>query len=118
MISGGVNPAGRPRKRVWAIAVIWATAISILAFGWKNTLMTPTPYMDCDSMCSMSLTVVVKARSVIVTTRFSISSGEIPVNDQITVTTGISTLGKISVDIRTIVTIPNATINNATTTNV
>jgi len=66
----------------------------------------------------MSLTVVVKARSVIVMTRFSISSGEMPVIDQITVTTGISTLGKISVDIRTIVTIPNATINKATMTNV
>lgn len=36
---------------------------------------------DCDSMYSISLTVVVIARSETVTIRFSISSGEIPVND-------------------------------------
>ena len=37
--------------------------VSMLAPGWKNTLTTPMPSSDCDSMCSMSLTVVVSARS-------------------------------------------------------
>src|SRR6266850_1542343 len=80
--------------------------------------MTPTPYMDCDSMCSMSLTVVVNARSLTVTTLFSMSSGAMPVNDQITVTTGISTLGKISVGMRCTVTTPNTTSKSATITKV
>ena len=74
--------------------------------------------MDCDSMCSMSLTVVVNARSLTVTTLFSMSSGAIPVNDQMTVTTGISTLGKMSVGMRCTVTTPNTTSKSATTTNV
>jgi len=87
-------------------------------FGWKKTLMTPTPGIDCDSMCSMSLTVVVKARSVVVMTRASMSVTERPVNDQMTLTTGMSTSGKMSVGVRTIVTAPNSTISTATITNV
>src|ERR1700712_3220099 len=45
-------------------ATVCAIAVWILADGWKNTLMTVTPDSDCDSMCSMSLTVVVNPRSV------------------------------------------------------
>ena len=41
--------------------------------------MTPMPFMDWLSMCSMPLTVVVMARSAMVITRFSMSSGEMPV---------------------------------------
>ena len=71
-------PGGMMRVIVWLMAVIWATAASTLAPGWKKTLMTPTPARDWDSMCSMSLTVVVIARSLRVTMRFSISSGVRP----------------------------------------
>ena len=55
---------------------------------------------DCDSMCSMSFTVVVMARSKIVTMRFSISSGEMPPYVQTTLTTGMSIYGKISTGMR------------------
>ena len=33
MMLGGVAPGGKIRSRVWAMAVIWARATSILAFG-------------------------------------------------------------------------------------
>jgi hypothetical protein len=35
----------------------------MLAFGWKKTLMIEMPLSEVDSMCSMSLTVVVRLRS-------------------------------------------------------
>ena len=41
------------------MALTWATAALMLAPGWKKTLMMARPLMDCDSMCSISLTVVV-----------------------------------------------------------
>ena len=40
--------------------------------GWKKILMMPTPTSDCDSMWSMSLTVVVMPRSALVTMRLAI----------------------------------------------
>src|SRR6266576_7262365 len=66
----------------------------------------------------MSFTVVVMARSVTVTKRFSISSGATPGKLQITLTTGILMLGKMSVAIRVIVTIPMSTIRMAITVKV
>src|SRR6266851_1478695 len=74
--------------------------------------------MDWDSMCSMSLTAVVMARSVTVSTRFSMSFGDRPVNDQMTVITGMFTSGKMSTGMRAIVTTPSTRMSNATTTNV
>ena len=50
-------------------------------------------------MWSMPSTVVVIARSAMVITRFSMSSGAMPVYDQITLTTGMLISGKMSVDI-------------------
>ena len=73
MMSGGVMPGGRVRTAAWQIAVICAMAMSIFTFGWKNTLITPIPLSDWDSMCSMSLTVVVIPRSLMVTMRDAIS---------------------------------------------
>ena len=75
---GGVVPGGMIRSNVWQIEVIWATPASTLAPSWKYTLMTATPLYDWDSICSMSLTVVVIARSQTVTKRFSISSAATP----------------------------------------
>src|SRR5947209_12448680 len=100
-MNGGVVPVGSTRRIVWLIAVTCATAASIRTPGWKKTLMTEIPETDCDSICSMSLTVVVMARSLIVVKRFSISSGLVPLYCQMMVTTGISMLGKISVDMVT-----------------
>ncbi len=69
-------------------------------------------------MCSMSFTVVVIARSHTVTNRPCISSGATPGKLQITLTTGMSMLGKMSVDIRMMVTTPNKTIKMAITVKV
>jgi hypothetical protein len=61
----------------------------------------------------MSLTVVVMARSVTVTKRAAIFSGATPEKLQITPTTGMLILGKMSVDIRAMVTIPSRTMSIA-----
>ena len=74
--------------------------------------------MDCDSMCSMPLTVVVMARSAMVMIRFSMSSGEMPVYDQMTLTTGILISGKMSVDIFSTASPPRTKINIAITVKV
>src|SRR5260221_11607242 len=74
--------------------------------------------MVVDSMCSMSFTVVVKARSEFVVIRLVISSGLIPVNVQMTLTTGISTTGKISTGVLKIETTPRIRMSNDMTMNV
>ena len=51
MINGGCVPAGKNRNCVCEIAVIWAIAFSMLAPGWKKTLITEMPLSDCDSLC-------------------------------------------------------------------
>jgi hypothetical protein len=66
----------------------------------------------------MSFTLPVKARSVGSSTRLSMSSGEMPVNDQTTLATGMSTSGKMSVGMRAIETTPRTMMRRATTTNV
>ena len=60
------------------LAASCATAASILALGWKKILMIAMPGSDCDSMCSMSFTEVVKARSQRMVMTSAISSGEMP----------------------------------------
>lgn len=77
-MSGGVAPGGKLRTAVCDAAVICAVAASILAPGWKKTLITATPVRLWLSVCLMSLTVVIKKRSKLLTTRFSISSGGRP----------------------------------------
>ena len=78
------------RRMVCTIAVICATASSTFTVGWKYTRMTETPWYDSDSECSMSLTVVVRARSQTVTMRPSISVGVKPLYVHTMVTTGMS----------------------------
>ncbi len=56
-----------------------AIALSMFACGWKKTFTTAIPFSDCDSMCSMSSTSVVRARSVTDVIRFPMSSEESPV---------------------------------------
>ena len=51
----------------------WAIAVWMLAVGWKNTLITEIPASEVDSMCSMSLTVVVRLRSFCAAMRCPIS---------------------------------------------
>src|SRR5260370_19860573 len=99
-MEGGVMPGGMECSEDAELALSCATAASTLAVGWKNSLMMLRPGSDCDSMCSISLTVVVKARSLRMVTTSDISSGEMPPYDQITVTTGISISGKMAVGMR------------------
>src|SRR5579864_3018196 len=77
-IAGGKMPAGSECSTDCELAASCATAASILAFGWKKTLMMESPGKDCDSMCSMSLTDVVKARSQRMVMTSATSSGERP----------------------------------------
>ena len=66
----------------------------------------------------MSLTVVVMARSKIVTMRFSISSGDRPPYVQTTLTTGMSIYGKMSTGMLMIALAPRMAISTAITTKV
>ena len=95
--SGGVVPGGSCRSCVCAMAVTCATALATLTLGWKKILMTPMPFSDCDSMCSMSFTVVVSERSLWTVIRSAICWGERPVYCHTMATTGMLMLGKISV---------------------
>src|SRR6185295_14714991 len=118
MISGGVVPGGMVRRRVWLMAVTSALAAPMLASGWKKTRISPTPASDCDSMCSMLLTVVVIARSEMVTMRPSTSFGERPLNCQMTEMTGMLISGKMSTGVRAMVRTPPMAIRSAITMNV
>src|SRR4051812_31486088 len=93
---GGNIPGGSVRRIVCESAVICAIAISTFAFGCRNTRITETPLYEVDSMCSMSLTVVVIALSSTVMTRSVISFGESPLYVHTTLTTGMLIYGKIS----------------------
>src|SRR5436853_5313961 len=66
-------------------------------------------------MCSMLLTVVVIARSEMVTMRPSTSFGESPVNCQMIEITGMLMLGKMSIGVRAIVSAPPIAMRNAIT---
>ena len=98
-----------------AMAVTCATALPILTPGWKKILTTERLFTDIDSMCSMSLTVVVRERSLSVTMRSAICSGEKPWYCQMMETTGMLMLGKISTGMFTWPAGPS-TINRSATT--
>src|SRR3954467_3776723 len=73
MTSGGVMPGGSCRTWVCTAATVWAMAAWMFALGWKKTLMTVMLGSEVDSMCSMSLTVVVRPRSLEEAIRWPIS---------------------------------------------
>ena len=58
--------------------------------------MMAMPGNDCDSTCSISLTVVVRLRSVTWAIRFAMSSADKPVYVQMMLTTGILISGRTS----------------------
>src|SRR5712692_7912554 len=118
MISGGVVPGGIVLRRVWLMAVTSASAEPMFASGWKKTRIRPTPASDCDSMFSMLLTVVVIARSEMVTMRPSTSFGESPLNCQMIEMTGMLIWGKMSTGVRAMVSTPPMAISIAITMNV
>src|SRR5205809_4299567 len=118
MLSGGVFPGGIVLRRVWLMAVTSASADPMFASGWKKTRIRPTPASDCDSMCSMLLTVVVIARSEMVTMRPSTSFGESPLNCQMIEMTGMLISGKMSTGVRAMVSTPPMAMSSAITMNV
>ncbi len=79
MTSGGVAPGGICFSCACSTATVCAIAVWMLAFGCRNSLMTVMPASDCDSMCSMSLTVVVRLRSLTDVMRLAMSSADRPV---------------------------------------
>ena len=118
MINGGVCPGGIERSNVWQMAVICATPASTDAPGCRNTLMTLMPLYAVDSMCSMSLTVVVSGRSQLYMIRCSTSCALSPPYCQMTLTTGMLMDGKISVGVHSRINGVNSRSNSAATTNV
>src|ERR1700744_4936633 len=79
MTSGGRMPGGSWRSCACSIATTCAIAVGMLAFGWKKILMMEKPDIDSDSICSMSLTVVVRLRSLTEVMRWPISCADRPV---------------------------------------
>src|SRR6267142_7247589 len=73
--------------------------------------MTAMPLYDSDSICSMSLTVVVYARSLFETIRCSISCGSNPLKFQMIAMTGMLTTGKMSTGVRKIDSTPRIRIS-------
>ena len=78
-MNGGVVPGGRlPQHGLRHRRHLGDRQLDLARPGWKKTLTTEMPRSDCDSMCSMSLTVVVSDRSKLETMRSAISSADRP----------------------------------------
>ena len=114
-ISGGRIPKGIFFIDTWEDALIWVIAVLIFAPGCKNTLITPTPNNDWDSICSISFTFAAYPLSAIVTILRSISFDCIPVYVHTAVTTGVLISGNTSIGVLTIDNIPIIKINRAIT---
>ena len=71
-------PGGSCRTCVCSAATTCAMAVWMFALGWKKTLMIVMPASDVDSMCSISLTVVVSPRSFWAAMRCPISCAARP----------------------------------------
>ncbi len=79
-------------------APICDIAASIRTWGWNEILMTLAPDTVCESIDFTSFTTAI-TNSLYVVMRFSISFAGNPEYDQMTVTTGISIFGKMSVGV-------------------
>src|ERR1700733_11126487 len=97
-IHGGFTPGGMRKRMEFTAAPICDMAASMRTCGWKEILITDAPFTVCESIALISLTVAM-TNSLKVVTRCSISFADKPEYDQITVTTGISISGKISVGV-------------------
>src|SRR5579862_9799364 len=113
-IHGGFTPGGMRNRMEFTAAPTCDIAASMRTWGWKEILMTLAPFTVCESMALTSLTSAI-TNSLKVVTRCSISLAESPEYDQITVTTGISILGKMSVGVETMEVTPRTTIKMAAT---
>jgi hypothetical protein len=97
-IHGGFRPGGIRNRIELTAAPTLDMAASMRTWGWNEILMTLAPFTVCESIAFTSLTTAM-TNSLKVVTRSSISFAGQPEYDQITVTTGMSMLGKISVGV-------------------
>src|ERR1700730_3840407 len=97
-IQGGFTPGGIRNRMEFTAAPTWDMAASIRTWGWNEILITLAPLTVCESIDLTSFTTAI-TNSLNVVTLCSISLAGRPEYDQITVTTGISILGKMSVGV-------------------
>src|SRR5271156_5705763 len=97
-IHGGLTPGGIRKRMELTAAPTCDMAASMRTCGWKEILMTLAPLTVCESIAFTSFTNAI-TNSLKVVTRSSISFAGRPEYVQITVTTGISMLGKMSVGV-------------------
>src|SRR5258705_12452301 len=95
-IHGGFTPGGIRNRIELTAAPTWDMAASMRTWGWNEILMTLAPLTVCESIALTSFTTAM-TNSLKVVTRCSISFAAKPEDDQITVTTGIWMLVKISI---------------------
>src|SRR5271170_2332913 len=108
-IQGGFTPGGIRNRIELTAAPTWDMAVSMCTWGWNEILMTLAPLTVWESIAFTSFTTAM-TNSLKVVTRPSISFAGNPEYDQITVTTGMSMLGKISVGVVAIDEKPKITI--------
>src|SRR5258708_15949189 len=108
-IQGGFTPGGIRNRMEFTAAPTCDMAASIRTCGWNEILMTLAPFTVCESIDFTSLTTAM-TNSLKVVTLSSISFAGRPEYDQITVTTGISMFGKMSVGVVAIEEMPRTTI--------
>src|SRR3954468_19346335 len=106
MIEGGVMPGGMMRLPGSITDAICGMAAPLVRPGSNQTLRIPMLLIDCESMREMPLTVVGIARSLMKTTRRSMSSAERPGEFHTTITTGMSIAGRMSVFIFVVERVP------------
>src|SRR5580698_5935415 len=116
-IHGGFTPGGIRKRMEFTAASIWDMALSIRTWGWNEILITLAPLVVCESMDFTSFTTAM-TNSLKVVTRSSISFAGSPEYDQMTVTTGISMFGKMSVGVVAIDEKPRTRTRIAATMNV
>src|ERR1700727_1981347 len=97
-IHGGLTPGGMRKRMEFTAAPTWDMAASMRTWGWKEILMTLAPVTVCESMAFTSVTKAM-TNSLKVVTRSSISFAGRREEVQMTVTTGMSMLGKMSVGV-------------------
>src|ERR1700716_2806074 len=116
-IHGGFTPGGIRNRIELTAAPTCDMAASMRTCGWNEILMTLAPLTVCESIDFTSFTTAM-TNSLKVVTRSSISFAGKPEYDQITVTTGMSILGKMSVGVVTIDEKPRTRIRMEATMNV
>src|SRR3979490_1656584 len=97
-IHGGFTPGGIRNRIELTAAPTCDMAASMRTCGWNDIFVMTGSFTVCESIAFTSFTTAI-TNSLKVVTRCSISFAGKPEYDQITVTTGMSMLGKMSVGV-------------------